>query len=88
MRFMTEDGEVESVRFDGYPFGDVALEGVMFYAQIVDGDIAVRVERDAREYLDGLDAPKLLADAKQHLLTGDGCEIESLDGKEAWLQRD
>lgn len=100
MRFMTDSGEVKCVRFDGYPIGNVDLEGVMFYAWIEDGNVHVDVENESKEFVaDNHEIDSLIVKARDVLLgeqePGGPVMFESVDrdqhhlnGKPAWLMKE
>ena len=56
-------GDIETVEFDGYAFGDRLLEGVYFVAD-KKGNVTPRA--DAVDYLKSLNAKKWLKDGVTH----------------------
>ena len=50
MQFMTEEGPIKTICFDGYQFGDRLLEGVYFLATIENNDIVITVRPDCASY--------------------------------------
>jgi hypothetical protein len=59
-----------TVKVDGYWFGDRLLEGVMFLARQDNGQWLVEFEEPNHPYLDRLNKPAILAEARDFLQDG------------------
>ena len=82
--FEDEDGNRYSeAKIDGYNFGDRLLEGVMFVVSIKNGELSVKVDKDAEEYFSGLNQKKWLEAAKDYALEND--IFEGPNGEELCL---
>lgn len=92
MRMINDDDTPFSgtFTFDGYCFGDRLLEGVIFHADSVDGEIdfdSVRISPNCADYFEQLNQKKWLKAAREFIKGYDG--FDTLDGKSnVWTHPD
>ena len=88
--FKKEDGTlVKETWFDGYPFGDKVLEGVMFKATIGDsGRMSVAVAPSCADYFSSLNEKKWLKAAIDHAQDNDMFQEREDGGEELELVED
>ena len=71
---------------NGYVIGGTLLEGVLFHADMVDGEVilnSVRVAEECEEYLEKLNAKKWLKEARIYF-EAETEVFETLDGGNVW----
>lgn len=88
--FKKEDGTiVKEAWFDGYPFGDRVLEGVMFKATIGDsGHMSVTIAPSCAEYFSNLNEKKWLKEAVDFAMDSDMFQEREDGGEELELVED
>ncbi len=86
MQFMTDEGPIDVIEFDGYHIAERLLEGVKFQATIVDNIVVVTVHPDHASYFSKFNQAEWLNQAKKHVLTYDLFGVPGRSDLEAWLE--